>query len=129
MIYTTFKQWVKGRVLETGQPRKQFYTHEDFALIEMGWGYGYDAGLQWQKSQQALDRKAENAKELGFDYEPVIVQEGDILEIETVLYTTPSQRTWVGLTDEEINDIWSDQKRSGESITRAIEAKLKELNT
>jgi hypothetical protein len=39
------------------------------------------------------------------------------------------QRTWVGLTDEEMNDIWSDQKRTGESITRAIEAKLKEKNT
>jgi len=45
------------------------------------------------------------------------------------LYTTPQQRTWVGLTNEEMNDIWSDQKRSGESITRAIEAKLKEKNT
>ena len=39
------------------------------------------------------------------------------------------QRTWVGLTDDEMNDIWSDQKRTGESITRAIEAKLKEKNT
>jgi hypothetical protein len=44
------------------------------------------------------------------------------------------QRTWVdattwrGLTDEEMNDIWSDQKRTGESITRAIEAKLKAKN-
>jgi hypothetical protein len=23
MIYTTFKQWVRGRFLETGEPRKQ----------------------------------------------------------------------------------------------------------
>jgi hypothetical protein len=27
-----------------------------------------------------------------------------------------------------MNDIWSDQKRTGESITRAIEAKLKAKN-
>lgn len=47
-----------------------------------------------------------------------------------VAYTPPAaQRTWVGLTDEEMNDIWSDQKRTGESITRAIESKLKEKNT
>jgi hypothetical protein len=45
--------------------------------------------------------------------------------------TTPpaAQREWVGLTDEEMNEIWADQKRTGESITRAIEAKLKEKNT
>lgn len=68
MIYTTFKQWVKGRVLEIGQPRKKFYSQEDLDLIEMGWNYGYDAGVQWQKSQQALDKKAENAKALGLEY-------------------------------------------------------------
>ena len=42
---------------------------------------------------------------------------------------TQPQRTWVGLTGEEMDEIWADQKRTGESITRAIEAKLKEKNT
>ena len=69
MIYTTFKQWVAGRFLETGEPRKQAYSKDELALVEMGWNYGYDAGVQWQKSQQALDKKAENAKELRLDYE------------------------------------------------------------
>lgn len=77
MIYTTFKQWIKGRVLEIGQPRKQFYTQEDFDLIEMGWKYGYDAGVEWQKSQTALDKKAENARNLGLNYE-----DQDMIEIE-----------------------------------------------
>ena len=45
MIYTTFKQWVKGRFLETGEPRKKAYSKDELALIEMGWGYGYDAGV------------------------------------------------------------------------------------
>jgi hypothetical protein len=48
------------------------------------------------------------------------------------LYTTPPQRTWVGLTDEEAKKIetimiygnWSFLK-----IIKAIEAKLKEKNT
>jgi hypothetical protein len=70
MIYTTFKQWVKGRFLETGEPRKKAYSKDELLLIEMGWNYGYDAGIQWQKSQQALDKRADNARELGLDYEP-----------------------------------------------------------
>ena len=43
--------------------------------------------------------------------------------------TTPPQRTWVGLTDVEINEIWASQNKTGEQITRDIEAKLKEKNT
>jgi len=39
--------------------------------------------------------------------------------------TTPPQRTWVGLTDEEI-DKWTPEIHS---VIRGIEAKLKELNT
>jgi len=40
-------------------------------------------------------------------------------------YTHPPQRTWVGLTDEEINE-WTPEIHG---VIRAIEAKLKELNT
>ena len=43
------------------------------------------------------------------------------------LYTTPQQRTWVGLTDEEIDECdWGQSERDH---ARAIEAKLKEKNT
>lgn len=69
MIYMTFKQWANGKFLETGEPRKKAYTKDELLLIEMGWKYGYDAGVQWQKSQSALDKKADNARELGLDYE------------------------------------------------------------
>ena len=47
------------------------------------------------------------------------------------LYTSPPQRTWVGLTDEEIEKNWKRQVgtvRPNYSFTRAIEAKLKEKN-
>jgi hypothetical protein len=46
------------------------------------------------------------------------------------LYTTPPQRTWVGLTDEEICmfSMWLDSKPDATVFT-AIEARLKELNT
>ena len=56
----------------------------------------------------------------------------DHLPVGTNLYTfpQPAQRTWVGLTDEEIDEthetkVW-DARRS---YARAIEAKLKEKNT
>ena len=55
--------------------------------------------------QQALNKKAENARELGLDYEP-------------------AQRTWVGLTDDERDEICL----GDESIARAIEAKLRSKN-
>jgi hypothetical protein len=86
MIYMTFEQWRDGSFLEHGEPRKQAYSKDELHLIEMGWNYGYDAGVERQKSQQVLDKKADNARDLGLDYEPVIAQTGDILEIETVLY-------------------------------------------
>jgi len=48
-------------------------------------------------------------------------------EVRT-LYTTPQQRTWVGLTDEEINQAYADSYK-GVPLHEGIEAKLKEKNT
>jgi hypothetical protein len=50
------------------------------------------------------------------------------------LYTAPSQRPWVGLTDEELKKIWYDIKHligwySFQESARATEAKLKERNS
>ena len=44
------------------------------------------------------------------------------------LYTTPPQRTWVGLTWEDTNEI-AIEHDVRPSIVKAIEAKLKEKNT
>ena len=74
MIYKTFEQWMNGDFLEVGEPRKKAYSEDELLLVEMGWNYGYDAG---RAVEQALDKKAENARELGLmpfyggDYEPV----------------------------------------------------------
>jgi hypothetical protein len=43
------------------------------------------------------------------------------------LYTTPPQREWQGLTDEEISELIRNTHNTG-SFVRAIEAKLKEKN-
>jgi hypothetical protein len=69
MIYRTFEQWKSGNVLEHGVPRTEYYSEDQLDLVEMGWNYGYDAG---RAVEQALDKKAENARELGLDYEPVL---------------------------------------------------------
>jgi hypothetical protein len=51
------------------------------------------------------------------------------LPIGTKLYTHPPQRTWVGLTDDEHCDIWYKESLDWMEYGKAIEAKLKELNT
>ncbi len=54
---------------------------------------------------------------------------------EAALYERPTQRTWVGLTDEERNKLWrevvgwGDPSHDDEDLMKAIEAKLKEKNT
>ena len=72
-------------------------------------------------------RKLEWAKYMSWDT-PTVVNLPKI-----PLYTTPPQRTWVGLTDEEIEDLA--KKHNGIfydcdiEFAQAIEAKLKEKNT
>lgn len=41
----------------------------------------------------------------------------------------PPQREWVGLTDEEIFEIWSMPKKHWIELVKVIQAKLKEKNT
>jgi hypothetical protein len=104
------------------------------------------------KQARALDKMAENARELGLDYEPVawrwVNPKGWLTYGEkphdtfksTPLYTTPpaAQRQWVGLTDDAKLDLISDAKgigcrvRSDAQLLVLLdmqEAKLKEKNT
>jgi len=157
MIYKTFEQWKSGNVLEHGVPRTEYYSEDQLDLVEMGWGYGYDAG---RAVEQALDKMAENARELGLDYEPVqepsckdcridksCSAKGKDFDVCSFYVPPPAaQRQWVGLTDEELveaMDYWSEDCRSAYggahaaddeyvsmiSTWRYIEAKLKEKNT
>jgi len=99
-------------------------------------------------ANEALEKMAENARELGLDYEPepvpvAVVRWNDIghiswrthvmLSDDTPLYTTPPQRTWVGLTDDEILSISAECAASHQHMdihfARAIEAKLRSKNT
>jgi hypothetical protein len=98
-------------------------------------------------AQQALDRKAENARELDLDYEPVgwpcLIAEADFSQNTVTLAmqcedykvsagqhwlsTIPPQRPWVGLTDKEKKEI-EKQSVFVEGAVRLTEAKLKEKN-
>ena len=77
------------------------------------------------------------------EQEPVAWMEKDVLPLTHIikaivrrekdetytepLYTTPPQRTWVGLTDEEFQ--YCVELKNPESIAEEVEAKLKEKNT
>jgi bacterioferritin-associated ferredoxin len=57
--------------------------------------------------------------------------EYEATEIIRKALAQPEQRTWVGLTDEEVDDAARYCVKSGQSVNaaiRAIEAKLKEKN-
>jgi hypothetical protein len=51
------------------------------------------------------------------------------VKVGQLLYTTPQQRTWVGLTDDEKADIAAKGHQRWKEYAEAIEAKLKERNT
>jgi predicted transcriptional regulator len=83
-------------------------------------------------ANEALDKMAENARELGLDYEPEQpkVRTGNCLRVGVCAsegHKIAPQRTWVGLTDEDISEIVRGTHNTG-SFVRAIEAKLKEKN-
>jgi hypothetical protein len=90
-------------------------------------------------ANEALDKMAENARELGLDYEPEQpkVRTGNCLRVGVCAsegHKIQPQRTWVGLTDEEIKrigklDLDSNYFGLWYDFAKAIEAKLKEKNT
>jgi hypothetical protein len=106
------------------------------------------------KQARALDKKAENARELGLDYEPdykvtvvddqhpngvPLEQWGSPAPVQEpvakhymdgghLVYPT-AQRQWVGLTDEEIEKLTVELRDIPVTLAFAIEAKLKEKNT
>jgi hypothetical protein len=114
------------------------------------------AELTRLKASIALDKKAENARELGLDYEPP-VQEGrdwslleatqeslreHMAEIKRLKAAQPAPvktyydgkpwpvapKPWVGLTDEERRHLRKCNQQH-DAFAKSIEAKLREKNT
>jgi hypothetical protein len=110
--------------------------------------FARDDGYENEVSQQAitaikqalaLDKKAENARELGLDYEPVLKDNSNYRYDPPVespddwsdwKVTPPAaQRQWTGLTDDEIDGLYQGAGKNDLKRAREIEAKLKEKNT
>ena len=109
------------------------------------------AAIKEALANEALEKKAENARELGLNYEPEQKPVAWMCADESLInkgyarfshvcmgdwkipvYTTKPQRTWVGLTDEEIDDLSRTMVKGNKSVNwlcQAIEAKIKEKNT
>jgi hypothetical protein len=106
-----------------------------------------------EQTKEALNKMADNAKELELDYEPEKAQEpvgsvdstdlqgfisddyshilvypkGSYPEGGVELYTAPPKREWVGLTKEEFFKIYNSPATIIKQMSM-IEAKLKEKN-
>jgi len=68
----------------------------------------------------------------GSPYIMVKVHKGKQVSLDDDLYATPPQRTWVGLTDDEIAHGWKESwvtEQAWQSAVWWAEAKLKEKNT
>jgi hypothetical protein len=82
----------------------------------------FPEGYQMSKANEALDKKAENARELGLDYDPA--QDSGVVTAGG--FDPRTQRTWVGLTEPERLACYN---LNPARFASAIEAKLKEKNT
>jgi hypothetical protein len=81
-------------------------------------------------ANEALERKAENARELGLDYEPwEKFCDSNCVWTDHHPDCKLAQRTWAGLTDEDIGMCLDAGNGSMSKIISFIEAKLKEKNT
>ena len=82
---------------------------------------------------EALERKAENARELGLDYEPeqMHIEKNMTLACPSYLhdYTTPPQRTWVGLTKAEVELLSYIAEGNTWIAVELAETKLRAKNT
>lgn len=80
---------------------------------------------QWQKRHRLWTEGAwENAEEHDAKRWRDKAQDWEI----RALYTTPQPRPWVGLTDEEFDEIWRMDLNNKDIMDKTI-TKLKELNT
>jgi hypothetical protein len=119
-------------------------TSADRYFYEAGFEEGRQQGMKQERALWELARIGQEIEAEAEKQEPVAWgmegKDGFIFDVicpaehereeggyTTPLYTTPQQRTWVGLTDEEVKKIAYNNIEV--KVARAIEAKLKEKNT
>ena len=94
----------------------------------------------WVYADDTAEKRVEEKPKR--EHEPVawmfVNEDGECEQIEygpvfddpgvTPLYAAPPKREWVGLTDEEVNELVARFKRYSYVLLREVEAKLKEKN-
>ena len=110
--YRAVKTYHEGKPVYVSQPEQEPVAWEQFYP---------DIGKPQLGQEPVAIYRAGQAKGEGFHVE-FLKEMGDD---EVLLYTTPPQRPWAGLTDEEIKDC---MEMSIQKTCRAVEAKLKEKN-
>ena len=82
-----------------------------------------------QPEQEPVAYLSNKRQRLNIELKPqIFVNIPTITDWEMPLYIKPPQHTWVGLTDEELKDIWVDYDTNMDAL-KTVEAKLKEKNT
>jgi hypothetical protein len=95
--------------------------------------------VAWQVMVEDEAMKEFSTKDIAHDWcvQQKLSGSSYVYWIRPLYASQPAQRTWVGLTDDEIHDIYDEVARrepynmavTRRNIARAIEAKLKEKNT
>jgi len=101
---------------------EQWLTKTEAQLGEAVWNYGE------LKREQLANQQNTSGSPIFSELHCICGAEWEWRNRDWELVTTPPQRTWVGLTDEEFKDAIND-KLTPECIAIAIEAKLKERNS
>jgi len=105
---------------------------------ERGYHQGYADAMNW-KTQNHLEHLPGRQEPVAWvcegsssdekhavDYQQ---EDVDAIPIGTMLYSTPPQRPWVGLTPEEVKEISFANRPYVVDMVVALEARLKEKNT
>jgi hypothetical protein len=101
---------------------------EAFEPEESTWWSHTKMSKAYKACKEAL-AECEQAEQVGKVYNGNAYWAGEVPENDTPLFTSPQEHEWVGLSDEEVQTVFELGHHSYKEFAKAIEAKLKELNT
>jgi hypothetical protein len=88
-----------------------------------------EALAKQEQGEPVAEYIGNNPDELDLSKRIGLIHRLKFIPLRSKLYTTPQQRTWVGLSVFEINDLVTDTEHSLHDLVERTEAKLKGKNT